>query len=97
MDHGVGDELVLSSNVPNQSHLRVALFISGTLMFNKIKKAFEKPRAMALAVQELDEAERQLLAQLSAAEYHNQLAVYYRNKVKRLREYVGASDIPNEA
>jgi hypothetical protein len=65
-------------------------------MFNKIKKAFEKPRAIALAMQELDEAERQLLVHQSATEYHNQLAAYYRNKVKRLRIYVGTGGVPNE-
>jgi hypothetical protein len=95
MDHGVGDQLVLSFTTPNQSHLRVALFISEVPMFKKIKKMFEKPSATQLAFQELEEAERQMMAQLSAAEYHAQLAAYYRNKVTRLRAYVGMSGVSN--
>jgi hypothetical protein len=59
-------------------------------MFHNIKKHFEKPSAMALAVAELEQAKRELLAQQSAAEYHKKLAEYCQNKIVRLSGYIGA-------
>ena len=58
-------------------------------MIRTIKKMFQKPSAMALAVQELEDSQRNFLAQMSAAEYHTHLAVYYDEKIERLKNYIG--------
>lgn len=54
-----------------------------------LKSLVVKPTAATLAQRDLADAERSALVHQSAAEYHNQLALYYRAKIKRLNTYLG--------
>ena len=53
-------------------------------MFNP----FRKPFPLALATQELEDAQRELLAASSAAEYAEAMVLYHTGRIERLRESV---------
>ena len=53
-----------------------------------IMNLFRKPSARVVAQQSLEEAERQLLAYQSQAEYTQQMVVFYQRTVARLKKYV---------
>lgn len=54
-----------------------------------LKSLVVKPSAAVLAQRELAEAERAALQHQSAAEFHGQMAMHYRGKIKRLSAYLG--------
>jgi len=56
-------------------------------MTNKFNP-FRKPSAAMLAQAELEEAQRQLLAAQSAAEYAQRMASYHEARIKRLKAYI---------
>ena len=56
-------------------------------MIDKINP-FRKPSAAMLARMELEEAQRQLLAAQSAAEYAQRMASYHEARIKRLKAYL---------
>jgi len=56
-------------------------------MIKVILNALRKPSAQAIAVQELEEAKRNLLLAQSAAEYATQISRYHLARIKRLSEY----------
>lgn len=55
---------------------------------NPIKNLFRAPSALELAAKELAEAQRQLLAALSAKEYATQMSEYHAQRIERLEAYV---------
>lgn len=57
-------------------------------MLEDVKTTFRKPSAIALAQQELDDAERSLLEALSSAEYAKRMADYHADRIKRLTIYL---------
>lgn len=57
-------------------------------MFLDLFKLFKKPTASVLAVNELEEAQRQLLISQAAAAYHAKMAEYYQETVDRLSGYL---------
>lgn len=57
-------------------------------MHISIPNPFKKPTPKQIAQRDLEDAERQLLASQSQAEYHNKMAEYYYDTVRRLSEYV---------
>lgn len=64
-----------------------------TLITKTTKGIFQKPSALAIAVQELEEAKRQELVYVSAAEYHAKLAEFYKAKIDRLNTYISSEAI----
>lgn len=57
-------------------------------MHVSIPNPFKKPTPKQIAQRDLEDAERQLLISQSQAEYHNKMAEYYFDIVKRLGEYL---------
>ncbi|CAB4130131.1 hypothetical protein UFOVP116_285 [uncultured Caudovirales phage] len=57
-------------------------------IFADFKKTFQKPSAVALAQQELEDAERSLLEALSSAEYAKRIGEYHSDRIKRLNHYL---------
>ncbi len=57
-------------------------------MFEEFKNTFRKPSAIALAQQELEDAERSLLEALSSAEYAKRMSEYHADRIKRLSIYL---------
>ena len=57
-------------------------------MFSFTDKLFKKPTASVLAVNELEEAQRQLLASQAAQAYHTKMTEYYQETVARLTGYL---------
>lgn len=57
-------------------------------MIEKIKEFFRTPKADELAVQELEEAKRELLRALSGQDYAKRMVEYHQDRVKRLTAYV---------
>lgn len=57
-------------------------------MKSAIMKIFEKPSATVLAVKELEEAKRQLLAAMSARDYAIAMVSYNEDRVERLSNYL---------
>ena len=55
---------------------------------NAIKTLFQPPSALELAAKELAEAQRQLLASLSAKEYATQMSEYHAQRIERLEAYL---------
>lgn len=55
----------------------------------QILRVFRAPSADVLAVQELEDARRQLLSALSAKEYSTALVMYHSDRVTRLTKTVG--------
>lgn len=55
---------------------------------NSIKNMFRAPSALELAAKELAEAQRQLLAALSAKEYATQMSEYHSQRIERLETYL---------
>lgn len=53
---------------------------------------FRTPSPAALAVAELDEAQRQLLAARSALEYASAMSSYHEARIARLRAFLAAQD-----
>ena len=56
----------------------------------QITRVFRTPSADVLAVQELEDARRQLLSALSAKEYASALVTYHSDRVIRLTKTVNA-------
>ena len=54
----------------------------------KLPNPFSKPTTKEIAARALEDARRQLLAEQSAAEYHNKMAEYYRGVAQRLDRYL---------
>ena len=59
----------------------------------KLFNPFAKPSAIVLAVAELEEAKRQLLAALTAREYAEAMVTYNAERVRRLSETVKHGDM----
>ena len=57
-------------------------------MFEKLAQSLRKPSARTLAQTELEDAQRQLLAAQSGAEYAARLADYHLDRIKRLTSYL---------
>lgn len=57
-------------------------------MFRELIETFSKPSAKSLAQRELEEAQRQLLAANTAAEYAIRLGQYHNDRIKRLKAYI---------
>ena len=57
-----------------------------------LTKIFSSPTAHALAQQELHDARRYLLMNQSAADYHQQMTVFYQNSITRLEKYLDGRD-----
>lgn len=57
-------------------------------MFKELIGIFSKAPVQALAKDEYEEAQRQLLKHESAAAYHAKIAEYYAETVNRLSSYV---------
>lgn len=55
---------------------------------------FRKPTAQDIARADLEEAQRQLQAELSRAEYHTKMAEYHKSVVDRLSQYVKENPRP---
>lgn len=53
-----------------------------------IKNPFSPPSALEIASRELAEAQRQLLAALSAKEYATQMSEYHAQRIERLEAYL---------
>lgn len=53
---------------------------------------FQKPSARVMAQQELEDAQRQLLAAQSAYEYARAVAAYHEARIKRLTHYLNQGD-----
>lgn len=53
-----------------------------------LTKIFANPSAYVLAEQELHDARRYLLMNQSAADYHQQMTVFYQNTIDRLEKYI---------
>lgn len=58
-------------------------------MIDAIKRLFRKPTAMEIAVRDLDEHRRMLLAEHARAEYSAKIVEYHNAAIKRLSAYVG--------
>ena len=58
----------------------------------KIYNPFKAPSAMHLAVQELEDAKRELLASLSAQEYATAMVAYNTDRVRRLSATVASTN-----
>jgi len=50
---------------------------------------FRKPSPLRLATQELEDAQRELLAASSASEYAEAMCVYHQARIERLRAMIG--------
>lgn len=57
-------------------------------MLKEFIQTFRKPSAATLARIELEDAQRQLLAAQSSAEYASRLAGYHSDRIKRLTIYL---------
>lgn len=57
-------------------------------MIRQFLETFRKPSARSLAQRELEDAQRQQLSALSAAEYAKNLATYQAERIKRLTAYL---------
>lgn len=57
-------------------------------MFRDLKNTFRAPSPVALATQELEEAERSLLEAMSSAEYARRMADYHSDRIHRLTIYL---------
>ena len=53
-----------------------------------LKKIFAKPSATAIAQNELEEAQRNLLRHQAQSEYHANMVKFYEQNIKRLSAYV---------
>lgn len=53
-----------------------------------LKTLFEKPSALTLARQSLEDAQRQLLQHQSQAEYHASMVRFYDQAIRRLQAYI---------
>lgn len=56
-------------------------------MFAFLSRLLKKPSAKTLAQQHIEEAEREMLTHEAAAAYHQKLAEYYGDTVRRLTLY----------
>lgn len=57
---------------------------------------FRKPSPLALATAELEDAQRELLAASSAAEYAEAMCIYHQQRIDRLRATVVELTAPTE-
>lgn len=57
-------------------------------MLKQLLQTFRKPSAKNLAQVELEDAQRQLLAAQSSAEYAKSLAGYHQDRITRLTTYL---------
>ena len=64
-------------------------------IFRDLKNTFRAPSPVAMATQELEEAERSLLEAMSAAEYARRMADYHTDRIHRLTVYL--RDARNQA
>lgn len=53
-----------------------------------VKKIWQTPTANELAINELEDAKRQLLNAQSATEYAARMAMYHSDRIKRLTVYL---------
>lgn len=64
----------------------------GTILKRAFYTLWDDPTAKMIARRELEEAKRSLLSNQTAAEYHAQMNVVYRNKIKRLEEFLSVEE-----
>ena len=57
---------------------------------------FRKPSPLSLATAELEDAQRELLAASSAAEYAEAMCVYHQQRIERLRAVIAELAAPSE-
>lgn len=57
-----------------------------------ILKPFRIPSAMQLAIAELDEAQRRLLAAQTAQDYARRMVDYHTDRIARLTRYIKTAD-----
>lgn len=57
-------------------------------MFENIKSLFKKPSSDVIAMQDLEEAQREFLKSKAAAEYHAKMSEYYLEVIARLTTYL---------
>ena len=57
-------------------------------IFRDLQNTFRAPSPVAMATQELEEAERSLLEAMSAAEYARRMADYHTDRIHRLTVYL---------
>lgn len=60
----------------------------GTIIKRAFYKFWEEPATRIVARRELEKAKRLYLSNQTAAEYHTQMNIVYRNKIKRLEEFL---------
>lgn len=61
-----------------------------------LNTVFRVPSAKTIAQRQLESAERTLLEHEAHAEFHDAMATMYRDRIERLRDYVGQElgDLP---
>lgn len=59
---------------------------------NFMKSIFRTPTADELAVNELEDAKRQLLAMQTALDYSKRMVDYHQDRIKRLNAYIAKAD-----
>jgi hypothetical protein len=57
-------------------------------MFEFLHRFYKKPTATVIAVNDLEEAQRQLLAHQASETYHSKMTEYYQETVDRLLAYL---------
>jgi hypothetical protein len=57
-------------------------------MFDFLRRIYKKPTATVIAVNDLEEAQRQLLTHQAAETYHAKMTEYYQETVDRLSTYL---------
>jgi hypothetical protein len=60
----------------------------GTIIKRAFYTLWDEPAARVVARRELEEAKRMYLSNQTAAEYHTQMNIVYRNKIKRLSDFL---------
>lgn len=59
-----------------------------TILKRLFYELWDEPAARVAARRELEDAKRMYLSNQTAAEYHTQMNIVYRNKIKRLEEFL---------
>jgi len=58
----------------------------------KFFKIFQKPSALMLAQQDLEECKRQFLASKKAEEHYRNISISYSESINRLEKYIGVGN-----
>lgn len=63
-----------------------------TIMQRMVYTLWAEPQARVVARRDLEEAKRMYLENQTKAEYHTQMNIVYKNKIKRLEEFLAEEE-----